>query len=224
MTKDNQWPSIFIIIFSMIIFNTSCNAPKVSSNSQPIDHSIWDSLLHQYVDDGGLVDYQSMTQDSQQLKRYLDLLSQHHPNNKNWSKNETMAYWINAYNAFTVQLILRNYPVASIKDIKNGVPFVNSVWDIKFIRIENVKFDLNNIEHGILRKDFNDPRMHFALVCGSMSCPKLQRFAFTSDQLDEQLEQAAKEFFNEPFRNEIRDNPPKLSKILDWYWMDFKDT
>ena len=97
--------------------------------------------------------------------------------------------------AFTVELILRNYPIASIKDIKDGVPFVNTVWDIKFITIEGTDFDLNNIEHGILRKKFNDPRVHFALVCGSMSCPKLQSFAFAADQLEEQLERAGESVY-----------------------------
>lgn len=223
MTKGNQWVNIMATIFLLSILLTNCKAPQIQSNSKPVDHSIWDSLLHQYVDDGGLVDYQLMVKDSHRLEKYLDILRQNHPNDKNWSKEEIMAYWINAYNAFTVELILRNYPVASIKDIKNGVPFVNTVWDIKFINIEGAQFDLNNIEHGILRQDFNDPRVHFALVCASMSCPKLQNFAFTANDLENQLDRAAKEFINESFRNEINADEPKLSKLLDWYWGDFKN-
>lgn len=207
----------------LIGLTTSCGAPKVKSNAQPVSHAIWDTLLRQHVDDLGLVDYQGMMEDSNQLQRYLDLIRQNPPNDKRWSEEERMAYWINAYNAFTVELILDHYPTESIKDIKNGIPFVNTVWDIKFIKIGGEELDLNNIEHGILRKDFADPRVHFALVCASLSCPKLQNFAFTADKLEEQLEEAAWEFINDPFRNEITGETIYLSKILSWYWGDFKD-
>ena len=213
-----------LALFFIISLWSSCSAPKISSNSPPPSHAIWDSLLRQYVDDYGLVDYQGMAADSNELKEYLDLLSQNAPNKKSWSEVEQMAYWINAYNAFTVKLIIDNYPVNSIKDIKDGIPFVNTVWDIKFINIAGEELDLNNIEHGILRKDFDDPRLHFALVCASMSCPKLQNFAYTADRLEEQLQEAAREFLNEPFRNNIGGSTIQLSKILDWYWGDFKDT
>lgn len=200
----------------------SCSAPSLTSTARPVSHASWDSLLQQHVDEFGLVNYQAMLKDSNALNAYLDLLSQNAPNNKTWSQAEQMAYWINAYNAFTVKIILDHYPVNSIKDIKNGIPFINTVWDIKFFKIADEAFDLNNIEHGILRKKFDDPRIHFALVCASMSCPKLQNFAFTAEQLDSQLEQTAREFFNEPFRNEIKPASIQLSKILDWYWIDFK--
>jgi hypothetical protein len=164
-----------------------------------------------------------MISDSAQLNEYLALLTNNAPNNKTWTDDEKIAYWINAYNAFTVALIMDYYPLNSIKDIRDGgVPFVNTVWDLKFFQIAGKDFDLNNIEHGILRKDFEEPRVHFALVCASMSCPKLQNFAYTANKLDAQLEEAGREFINEPFRNEIGGEPAKLSKLLDWYWGDFK--
>ncbi len=224
MNKSKQWAAMIAIIFSLSLFTSSCKAPNVKSNSEPVSHSIWDSLLRQHVDENGLVDYKAMIRDSNQLENYLDILRQNHPNKKHWTENETKAYWINAYNAFTVELILRHYPVMSIKDIKKGLPFVNSVWDMEFIKIEGADFDLNAIEHGILRKNYDEYRVHFALVCGSMSCPKLQNFAFTADKLDEQLDEAARQFINEPFRNDIHASTPKLSKILDWYWIDFKSS
>lgn len=222
----NSYKSLFPIVLLTILTSLlwqSCSAPRIQSNAQPVSHEIWDSLLRKHVDDNGLVDYKGMAADSTQLNEYLQLLSLNAPNKKNWSDNEKMAYWINAYNAFTVDLILDYYPVNSIKDIKDGIPFVSTVWDIKFFKIAGEDFDLNNIEHGILRKDFDDPRVHFALVCASMSCPKLQNSAFIADKLDEQLNQAAREFLNEPFRNEISESPVKVSKLLDWYWGDFKD-
>lgn len=215
-------PLFILFILSSLIWQ-SCSAPNINSNAQPVKHAIWDSLVRKHVDDNGLIDYKGMAADSAQLQEYLQLLSQNAPNKKSWSDNEKMAYWINAYNAFTVDLILDYYPLNSIKDIKSGIPFVNTVWDIKFFQIAGEDFDLNNIEHGILRKDFEEPRIHFALVCASMSCPKLQNFAFTAEKLDEQLDEAAREFINEPFRNEIGESPVKVSKLLDWYWGDFKD-
>lgn len=215
------FPLVLLIILSSLLWQ-SCSAPSIKSTAQPVSHAIWDSLLRKHVDDNGLVDYKGMAADSNQLNEYLELLSLNAPNKKKWSDNEKMAYWINAYNAFTVDLILDYYPVKSIKDIKNGIPFVSTVWDIKFFKIAGEAFDLNNIEHGILRKDFDDPRIHFALVCASMSCPKLQNSAFVADKLEDQLNQAAREFINEPFRNEIAESPVKLSKLLDWYWGDFK--
>ena len=222
----NSWSLViqFVLSIGVLLFLASCGAPKVASSSQPIDHAIWDSLLRKHVDDLGLIDYRGFKEDSLELRGYLDLLENNHPNDQNWSEAEQMAYWINAYNAFTVELIVDHYPVTSIKDIKNGVPFVNTVWDIKFIAIEGEIFDLNNIEHGILRKDFDDPRIHFALVCASLSCPKLLNRAFTPGKLDQQLDQAASAFLEDPFRNGIERDPIHLSKILDWYWMDFKDS
>lgn len=213
-----------LLLLIMVLVWASCSAPKVSSDSQPIDHAIWDSLLRTHVDDYGLVDYQGMTADSTSLNSYLELLSNNPPNRKSWSEAEQMAFWINAYNAFTAKLVIDYYPITGLKEIKNGVPFVNSVWDIKFFEIGGESFDLNNIEHGVLRKEYDDPRIHFALVCASLSCPKLQRFAFTGDRLEEQLDQAAREFVNDPFRNQINGDPIRLSKILSWYWMDFRDT
>ena len=133
-----------------------------------------------------------------------------------------MAYWINAYNAFTVKLIVDHYPVQSIKDIKNGIPFVNTVWDIKFIEIEEAVYDLNNIEHGILRPKFQDPRIHFAVNCASVSCPKLWNRAYTAKGLGEQLDRAARDFLRDERRNVIAEDRVQLSKIFSWYGMDFK--
>ncbi len=222
---QRQYTSLTALLLLLVVTTwTNCSAPKVASDSQPISHASWDSLLRKHVDDQGLVNYQGMTADSSLLKEYLQLLAENPPNNQSWSEAEQMAYWINAYNAFTIKLVVDHYPITGLKEIKNGVPFVNSVWDIKFFEIGGEAFDLNNIEHGILRKEYSDPRIHFALVCASLSCPKLQRFAFTADRLEEQLDQASREFVNDTFRNNIYENPIQLSKILSWYWMDFRDT
>ncbi len=210
---------LLAIIFVVVVQN--CKIKDYPSDSRPVTHELWDSLLREHVSDEGLVNYKEFIQDSIKLNKYLDLLSRNHPNEKNWSRDERMAYWINAYNAFTVKLIIDHYPTASIKEIKNGIPFVNTVWDVKFIKIEGATYDLNNIEHGILRPIFKDPRIHMAINCASISCPKLQNRAYTADDLDRQLEEAAREFLNDASKNMITPEKAQLSKIFNWYSMDF---
>lgn len=195
---------------------------KVKSNALPIDHSDFDELLKKYVAENGDVDYKGFLENKTQFEGYLEKLSNNHPNDKNWPPADQLAYWINAYNAFTLKLILDKYPIESIKDLKSGIPFVNTVWDIKFINIEKSTYDLNNIEHGIIRKQFDDPRIHFAVNCASYSCPRLRAEAYTANRLEEQLADQAKYFVNNKSKNIISENQVSLSKLFLWYSGDFK--
>lgn len=194
----------------------------VYSQSKPT-HEIFDALLKKHVSTNGKVNYKGFIKDSVDLNRYLNLLSKTPPDEKTWTNQEQMAYWINAYNAFTIKLIIKYYPIKSIKDIGSSIqiPFVNTPWDIKFITIGNEKLDLNSIEHGKLRKEFDDPRIHMALVCASKSCPILLNEAYSSRQLDEQLTRQTKAFLADSFRNKIFPDKPQLSSIFNWYGMDF---
>lgn len=189
--------------------------------ANPVQHGEWDALVKKHVSKNGMVDYQGFLKDKKQLQVYLDKLSANKPTSK-WSKNEKMAFWINAYNAFTVKLILDNYPIKSIKDIKRGIPFVNSVWDIAFIPMGKEKIDLNYIEHTILRKEFKDPRIHAAINCASFSCPLLRNEAYYASRLDEQLNDAMRRFVNDPQRNQLDKSNIKISKIFSWFAGDFK--
>lgn len=191
-------------------------------DSRPITHTAFTALLQKYVAASGKVNYRGLLKDSTALAHYLRTLSEQPPGKK-WSREEQLAYWINAYNGFTLQLILRHYPVKSIKDIGSTIkiPFVNTPWDQKFIRIGNRYIDLNEIEHGILRKKFNEPRIHFAIVCASVSCPKLLNEAYTAEKLNQQLTQQAKAFINDPNRNRISADEAQLSKIFSWFKGDF---
>lgn len=213
---------VFFLLISILCFTACSGLGDVQSDSKPISHATWNVLLKKHVDQKGMVNYQGMLKDSLELNEYLNLLRENHPNEENWSVDERLAYWINAYNAFTVRLIIRNYPVKSIKDIAGKIPFVNTPWDIQFIQIEDETYDLNNLEHGIIRKEFDEPRIHFVLVCAAMSCPKLRNEAFTAEKLEAQLEEEAIYFFNNPAKNEISTEKIKISKLLDWYWGDFK--
>jgi hypothetical protein len=123
---------------------------------------------------------------------------------------------------FTVKLVCDHYPVGSIKDIRRGIPFVNSVWDIKFIEIEGIGYDLNNIEHGIIRKEFDEPRIHFALNCASASCPDLRPEAYTAEKLESQLDEQTIAFLSDTTKNRISVDKLELSRIFFWYKGDFR--
>ena len=181
--------------------------------SQKNNHQKWDDLLKKYVSENGNVDYKEFKKDQVALESYLELLSKNLPE-KSWTKNATLAYWINAYNAFTVKLILDNYPIKSIKKI-------NSPWDAVFINLGNKKYSLGEIEHKILRK-MNEPRIHFAINCASYSCPNLLNEAYTEKNLNNQLEAAAKSFINDKSKNNITANTIEISSIFDWFTGDFK--
>lgn len=207
-----KWLTLLIALSSL-----SCNSTQVEYSDTPINHDLWDSLVKKYVTEAGLVDYKGFLKDREKLQQYLNLLSNNHPNPETWTKKERLAYWINAYNAFTVELILKNYPLKSIKDIS----LVNSPWKIEFIEIGGKKYDLDYIEHEILRKEFDEPRIHFAINCASMSCPKMRKEAYTAEKLESQLDDQAKGFINDPSRNVIRKDEVKLSKIFKWFTGDF---
>ncbi len=177
--------------------------------------------MKEHVKANGFVDYSGIRENIKLLNSYLDILSDSPPE-ATWTRDEKMAYWINAYNAFTIKLVVGHYPVQSIKEIKRGIPFINTVWDIKFIKLGGQDYDLNKIEHGILRKEFQDARVHAAVNCASYSCPPLRGEAFTADRLEEQLEDAMRSFVNDPMRNNISGEKAELSAIFKWFSGDFK--
>tara|TARA_R110002124_G_scaffold99337_1_gene245312 strand:- start:44574 stop:45377 length:804 start_codon:yes stop_codon:yes gene_type:complete len=226
--------SVIKIVVAFIFFASvySCNllsAAGISSQGQPtkevpqdltsttansvvnIDHSSWDKLLKKHVNNDGLVDYKGFAQDQAALDSYLKMLSSYTPND-NWSVQELLAYYINIYNAYTVDLILDNYPVKSIKDI-------DGPWTKGIVPIGDKNLSLGGIENGILRK-MNEPRIHFAINCASISCPKLLNEAYTAARINEQLDKATTQFINSD-KNDISADNPKLSSIFDWYKKDF---
>lgn len=209
-------------IFTFVLVICLAAGQSFTAHAQ-FDHSAFDTLLKTHVDDEGWVDYDGFLKDKETLKKYLEALKANPPKEDSWSDKEQLAYWINAYNAFTIDLVLQHYPVKSIKDIgsKIQIPFVNSPWDIKFIEIDGKKLDLNNIEHSIIRKKFDEPRIHFAVNCASYSCPLLRNEAFTASKLDSQLDEQTRKFINDPKRNKITGKKAQLSKIFSWYGGDF---
>ena len=195
------------LILSLILF---CS---VAASSQTTNHQKWNDLLKKYVADDGMVNYKLFKKQENILNAYLVELSAQTPQ-KNWSKNATLAYWINAYNAFTVKLILINYPLKSIRDLPNP-------WGKKFFTLANKKYSLEEVEHEILRK-MNEPRIHFAINCASYSCPNLLNEAYTEAKCESQLERGAKAFVNDATKNSISTDEVKISQIFNWFGADFK--
>ena len=184
----------------------------LSPNDQKNIHDRWDNELKKYVSDYGKVNYKKWNANKHGIKSYIEALRQNPPK-KNWSKNEMLSYWINAYNALTILLILDNYPLESIKKIKNP-------WKQKIFSIDETNYSLSEIEHKILRK-MNEPKIHFAINCGSISCPNLSNDAYRSNKLEKQLEAAAKKFLNDESKNVFSEDQVKLSKIFLWFNNDF---
>ena len=179
--------------------------------------SIFDSLLQKNVDKTGRVDYQSLKNNETLLDNYLAYIQNNEPT-KDWSSNKKKAFWINTYNAYTIKIILNNYPLKSIRDIKiDG----KTAWKIPFVKVGQKRYTLDQIEHKILRKKFNDPRIHVGINCASVSCPRLWNFAFTEDNIASSLDNLMKVFINDTTRNKISKNNVALSEIFNWFSKDF---
>lgn len=224
----------FKTIFSYLVLSQSLVAgmalPLASSASgtEPahFDHSHrqWNDFLKQVVVTVGhesRVNYSKAKANREKLDTYLKALEGvNKPEFENFSESQRLAFLINAYNAFTVALIVDHYPVKSIKDIGS---FLKSPWKIEFFSLFGEKHYLDNIEHDMIRKWFHEPRIHFALVCASKGCPALRNEAFTADHLESQLEDAAKNFITDKNKNRFSraQNHLEISSIFKWYGEDF---
>ncbi|MGQ9806820.1 MAG: DUF547 domain-containing protein [Chlorobiales bacterium] len=195
-----------------------------SPMAQSFDHSLFDAVLKRHVKDGK-VNYQALKHDKD-FQTYLEQLSKANPDMLA-TREEKIAFWINAYNAFTLKLIVDNYPVKSITEISalgKLTAFIgDSPWKKDFFTINGKKMMLDKIEHEILRESFKEYRVHFAVNCASISCPILRPEAYTSESLNQQLNEQAKQFLKDTLRNRIdlKTKTIYLSKIFSWYQDDF---
>jgi len=188
------------------------NANQVSNKPS---HSSFNKLLSDYVSASGEVRYTAMKAKKTILVNYIKSLTSSTPK-KDWSKNEKLAYWINLYNAATLNIILDNHPITSITKINGGKP-----WDLKLVTVDGKTYSLNEIENNIVRPRFNEPRIHFALNCAAKSCPKLLNSAFIPSQLNAQLTKQTKAFLSNTSKNTIGESTVEVSKIFEWYAADF---
>lgn len=188
---------------------------RVNFREEKIDYSIWKSLLQKNVLANGKVNYSGFKDDVSKLNTFLRKLSNTKMTSA-WTKNDKMAYWINVYNAYTVKLVLNNYPINSIKEIDRP-------WKTEFFPINGKLMSLHQVEHEILR-GYGEPRIHFAINCASRSCPRLLQIPYTATNLIKLLDRQAKEFINDEFYNTITEYSVNVSHIFDWYKKDFKET
>lgn len=180
------------------------------------EYSTYNSFLQKYVSNSGKVNYKKIKSNKGELDAIVKSFQNNSPQ-KSWSKNAQLAYWLNAYNLFTIKLIVDNYPLKKITDLDNG-----KTWDVKRIDIAGKKYSLNEIENEIIRPTFKDARIHFALNCAAKSCPPLWNRAFTTATVQSNLESRTKAFIISK-NNELAQNIVKVSKIFDWYKVDFGD-
>ncbi len=212
-------PGFFIlVVLSISLFWGSFGKVTSGFSSEAVDHSIYAELLRKYLR-MGVVDYQGFKNDEAKLGRYLKVLEK--VNTKNLSRNEQFAFYANAYNAWTIKLILSGYP--GVKSIKDLGSIFKSPWEKKICRIDGGIITLDTIEHEILRPRFKDPRVHFAINCAARSCPPLRFEPYRGSILDKQLDEMARAFINNPARNRLEGSTLYASKIFDWFAEDFNN-
>ena len=185
-----------------------------------IDHGMYDILLKRYVDQEGFVAYKQLKEkDETTLTAYLDALGAVDPEQFQ-DRAERLAFWINAYNALTIQGILHFYPTKSIRDHVSAVKY--NIWKDYKMTVNGTAYSLDDIEHKVLRT-MDEPRIHFAIVCASIGCPKLLNEAYTSERLEVQLTRSTRDFFANPekFRIDRGTGTVHQSPIMDWYKEDF---
>lgn len=194
------------------------NRPLTTPDS--LSHQAFTQILQDYVDEEGKVAYKRLKAQPQALIHYLETLASTSP--QNMSESQQLALYINAYNAYTLKLIIDHYPVKSILRITLlPIPGVSSAWDLKGVNIGGKIMSLQHLEHGILRK-MNTPEIHAALVCAAKSCPKLRREAYEGSRVRTQLKDQMRLFLMDTMRNEFSSDRIKLSPIFKWFSEDFE--
>jgi len=225
--------AIVVVLSGPALADVSKFAKSTSNAKTVVDHSAWDKLLKAYVKPGsdGLnrVRYKAFKASGHKdLESYIESLEAIRPTKL--SRAEQFAYWVNLYNAKTIDVVLNAYPVKSIRDIsiKGGLlgflkksVGAGGPWKAKIIKGERQQLILDDIEHGILRAFFKDPRVHYAVNCASVGCPNLPVDAFTGAKLEKMLNDGAKSYVNSPRGFIIRNGDVKASSIYRWFQSDF---
>ena len=224
-----------LIIFPILTLLVLMTLNNSNSAQQPVafdhSHGVFNELLNEYVVDAK-VNYKGFIDSSVEFNNYLESLNNVDPERFNsWTEKQKIAFWINAYNAFTIKAIIDHYPIKRSFTLigifyapKNSILQIPGVWKkLKFNAVGS-EVTLDHIEHGILRKEFNEPRIHAAINCASISCPDLRNEAYTADRLDSQLSDASSIFVNSKSKGVLIDKESgkvRISKIFKWFGEDF---
>jgi hypothetical protein len=223
-------PRLVLLIGAIAMLAGCASTPPLAQNesqttqasvasSSPLSYADYETVLRTYVNADGLVDYPALQANPQVLKDFVARLGSVSPDTyAAWSENEKVAFLINAYNAITLESIINQNPLkGSIKDIFG-------VWNFKKHTVMGRSLTLDNIEHDILRKDFQEPRIHAALVCAAISCPPLRQEPYTGENLDEQLDDQVRKWLFSPNGLQIdrTQNRVAISSIFNWFGEDWQ--
>jgi len=210
-------PKIFVgVLLAACIFAGAPRSPARAATSPAVDNHIWAELLEKYVH-AGKVNYEGFKAAEARLDGYLEILEA--VDAGALSRDEQFAFYINAYNAWTIKMILTKYP--DIKSIRELGFFNTGPWKKKIVRLKEGAVSLDHIEHDILRPRFKDPRVHFAINCASISCPALRREPYRGETLNRQLDDATRSFLNNPDSYRFDGDTFYVSKIFEWFAVDF---
>ncbi|NJO70998.1 MAG: DUF547 domain-containing protein [Oscillatoriales cyanobacterium RM1_1_9] len=230
-----MYPTTYPLTTSLLIisgctggaFNSQNNASNPAQPTtitqvanQPFSYDDYGTVLETYVNNQGQVNYEALKANRQPLDAFNSSLATLSPETfNNWSDPEKIAFWVNIYNSLTLQAIIDHYPTKSIRDIPG-------VWKQLKFNVMGEELTLDQIEHEILRKEFNEPRIHMGLVCASVGCPVLRQEPFFGEQLDQQLNEQTQQFLalNQNFQINPDANIVKLSSIFKWFGEDFEPT
>jgi Protein of unknown function, DUF547 len=224
-------PALLLILLASFAAPGAARSGQAPAQAQAAGfdhtHALWTQVLKQHVKPTGF-DYAGLKGDRRTFDAYLASLAAATPGEmQGWTREQRFAFWINVYNAYAIDLVVRNYPTDSIRSL--GALFTR-VWDREFIPLKafhpegkDDELSLDDVESGILRPQFEDARVHAAINCCSESCPPLRAEAFVAERLDEQLDQQARAWLADPSRNRYDRTATTIhvSKIFDWYAKDF---
>jgi hypothetical protein len=218
-----------VLSFFAVLLIWPCVAWPAADVSKQFDYADYAAVLGKYVDANGMVNYKELKAHPERLDSFLSALKGLDTKTfEQWGREGKIAFWLNAYNSLTLKAIIDNYPIkpsffASLKYPHNSIRQIPGVWDKITFDVMGKEMTLTEIEHGILRKQFNEPRIHMALVCAAMGCPSLRNEPYVEDRLASQLDDQARKFLANPKKFMIDQEKEKvwISPIFKWFGNDF---
>jgi len=225
----NARKCVLVIFTAAVLPSIAIIAAQTEKPAPGFNYEVYAAVLKTYVNSNGMVNYKLLNSHPQQLDNFITALGLVEPKNyEKWDDNRKIAFWINAYNSLTLKAIIDNYPIKSsfLKSMrypKNSIRQIDGVWNKLKFNVMGTKISLDHIEHKILRKQFNTPGIHVALVCAAMGCPPLRNEPYLASKLDKQLADQAVKFLKNPakFKIDRGNRAVNLSPIFKWFQRDF---
>jgi len=218
-------------LFGLLVAAGASDVSAEVVDAPAFSYDQYASALEQYVDDQGMVDYAALKKNRAELDRFIGSMGAlNRESYERWDEQAQIAFWCNAYNAITLKRIIDHYPIEkgswlnALRFPANSIRQISGVWDSLKTPVLGKEMTLDAIEHEVLRRQFEEPRIHMVLVCAAMGCPPLRREPYVGDRLAEQLDEQSKQFLSNPkkFRIDQGEDVVYLSPIFDWFGEDFK--